>query len=733
MADAEKLSDPLLDPEEEESNEEEQEEKDPLIGTVLDDRYEILEIVGKGGMGTVYKARHMVLDRIVAIKVLHESLINSPTTLLRFQQESKAVASLNHPNIMIVHDCGVVDKKPYLVVEFLEGKTLDDLLKEEDHLSVERCNNIIKQACDALQHAHDKNIVHRDIKPSNLMLVKTGTQEDFVKLVDFGIAKFISDGNKETMHLTQTGDIFGSPLYMSPEQCRGKNIDWRSDIYSLGCVVYRTLSGKPPFYADDLPECLYKHVTETPLSFSTTCPELCVPANEEKIVFKAVAIDPKDRYQSMSEFKQDIEAFEAGQQVSAPVPVIKTGNTDPGLGMAAVSTSPPAPTVVPGTTSATVAPGVSVSGSSQAGMVSPVSSGTVPPGSFDNTVPSSPPLTMGFIQPTPQAKVPLYRNPIAISSASIAVLASVAGAFIYFSQPNPEKIFQGYINAGNEAFEKGNYVLSEQNFGRAMDIGHKFGSNSAEVSSASDLLGKTFIAEGKFDKYADLAIQQNKVQQAISALTDSLAQAKKQAKPDNGKIADIMYQLAALFTKQGNYKLGESFYTDATNVKTGASTDKQHEKAEEAHKRMEVYKEERLEQERRAEQAKLSSKKQAKQQAQAKQQVKQQKQAQAKSKKEKAKEAKAEAKKPSKVGKAFGAIGNVMTFGLFHKKATRWRPEMQRCRWRLRWCDHGDWRARLPQRRRWPWALPPHQASARDIAGRASPAAVATPAARWET
>jgi serine/threonine-protein kinase len=676
MADAEKLSDPLLDPKDEESGEEEQEEKDPFIGAILDDRYEILEMVGKGGMGSVYKARHTVLDRIVAIKVLHENLINSPTTLLRFQQESKAVASLNHPNIMIVHDCGVVDKKPYLVVEYLEGKTLDDVLKEEGHLAVERCNNIIKQACDALQHAHDKNIVHRDIKPSNLMLVKTGTEEDFVKLVDFGIAKFISDGNKETMHLTQTGDIFGSPLYMSPEQCRGKHIDWRSDIYSLGCVVYRALSGKPPFYADDLPECLYKHVTETPLSFSTTCPELGVPDDEEKIVFKAVAIDPKDRYQSMLAFKQDIEAFEGGQEVSAPVPVIKTGYTDPGLANAPGAGSPPVtqrpatqpPAIAPGlevATAANVAPGVSVSVTHPPGTTPPTPSvtfplsGTSPPGSFEQTAPSN----LGAVLAPPAAgKTPLYRNPIAIGGISAVVIALLAGASIYLSQPQPEKIFQGYIKAGNEAFDKKNYALSEQNFGRAMDIGHKFGNNSAEISSASDLLGKTFIAEGKFDKYADLSIQQNKVQQAVGVLTDALAQAKKQAKPDNDKISDIMYQLAALFTKQGNYKLGDSFYTEATNVKSGTNTtaQQQEEKKEEAHKRMEAYKEERLQQQRRAEQSKLANKKQAKPQTK--------QQAQAKSKQDKSKQAKGPEKKEGKVGKAFGAIGNVMTFGLFRKK-----------------------------------------------------------------
>jgi len=275
---------------------------DPLIGTVLDNRYLILDIIGGGGMGVVYRARHQLMKRIVAIKMLHKELVSTGDALRRFQLEAQASSCLSLPNILTVYDFGLSpDGQPYMVMDYLDGYSLADLLENEKHLSVERTLNIFIQACTALSHAHEKGVLHRDLKPSNIMLVKFEEERDFVKIVDFGIAKIMSQENDQ--QLTKTGEVFGSPLYMSPEQCRGKVLDVRSDVYSMGCVLYKTLSGAPIFEGEELIELIFKQMSEMPMPFKTICPQYKIPAELEEIVFKAVAKDPDQRFQTMDEFR----------------------------------------------------------------------------------------------------------------------------------------------------------------------------------------------------------------------------------------------------------------------------------------------------------------------------------------------------------------------------------------------------------------------------------------------
>ncbi|MBX9770744.1 MAG: serine/threonine protein kinase, partial [Candidatus Obscuribacterales bacterium] len=246
-----------------------------MTAQVLADKYEILDVLGTGGMGVVYKARHLLMKRIVAIKMLHESLTANEVMRKRFEQEAQAISSLNHPNILTVYDFGITeDNKPYLVVEFLEGTSLEEVLNDEGAIDSSRVMHIFKQATSGLAQAHEKGIIHRDLKPGNIMLITVSEQPDFVKIVDFGIAKLVQESTEQNIGLTATGEVFGSPLYMSPEQCRGRKLDNRSDIYSLGCVMYHSLSGKRPFNAQDLPECLYKQVHEEPPKFSEIAPEL---------------------------------------------------------------------------------------------------------------------------------------------------------------------------------------------------------------------------------------------------------------------------------------------------------------------------------------------------------------------------------------------------------------------------------------------------------------------------
>ncbi|HNB23732.1 MAG TPA: serine/threonine-protein kinase, partial [Candidatus Melainabacteria bacterium] len=279
-----------------------------LVGTVLENKYEILEKIGAGGMGAVYKARHQLMHRQVAIKMVLAQLSANSMTLKRFTQEARATSQLNHPNILTVFDFGISpSNQPYLVMDFLEGVNFGRVLEETRQIPIPRAMGIFLQVCAALGHAHQKGIVHRDLKPSNIMLIELDGQPDFVKVLDFGIAKVLSSVDGETDNLTRTGEVFGSPLYMSPEQFRGKSMDARSDIYSLGCVMYRSLAGICPVTGKDVLECMYKHVNETIPPFSVTAPEAEIPERLEQIIMKALAKDPDERYASMNDLRADLE------------------------------------------------------------------------------------------------------------------------------------------------------------------------------------------------------------------------------------------------------------------------------------------------------------------------------------------------------------------------------------------------------------------------------------------
>jgi serine/threonine protein kinase len=291
--------------------------KADLLGTVLDGRYEILEVLGGGGMGLVYKARHSYMKRTVAVKVLHKHMVASTEALKRFRLEAQAVSCLNVPNILTVYDFGVSTQgQPYMVMDYLEGTSLHEVLEAEHNLSVERSLNIFIQICRALEHAHEKNVIHRDLKPSNIMLVSVGDEKDFVKIVDFGIAKLLGAAEGEMEQLTRTGEVFGSPLYMSPEQCRGKPLDCRTDIYSLGSVMYETLTGKPLFEGDEVLDLFFKQTTQKPAAFSAVSPTLAIPQELEQIVFRTLEKEPEDRIPTMRNLRLELEQI--GQNQPGP-------------------------------------------------------------------------------------------------------------------------------------------------------------------------------------------------------------------------------------------------------------------------------------------------------------------------------------------------------------------------------------------------------------------------------
>jgi len=260
-------------------------------------RYKITSTIGQGAMGVVYKAVDPVIDRTVAIKTVNLSLNKDELAEyeLRFQQEIKAAGRLNHPNIVTIYDVGRTDNVAYMAMEFLEGLELKDILAESGRPSVESAVDWITQIARGLSFAHDNDIVHRDVKPSNIMIVRGG----LAKITDFGIARMPASAVK-----TMTGLILGSPRYMSPEQVIGRNLDIRTDIFSLGVVLYETLTGTPPFDGDNVNAIMYATVNIQPPAPSNSNPG--VPAMLDLIVAKALAKSVDERYQNMAEFADDL-------------------------------------------------------------------------------------------------------------------------------------------------------------------------------------------------------------------------------------------------------------------------------------------------------------------------------------------------------------------------------------------------------------------------------------------
>lgn len=280
--------------------------QDPLIGTLLGS-YEIQSVLGQGGMGVVYKARHTLMERTAALKMLHSQLVSDSTSVMRFKQESKAASRIEHPNVITIYEFGISPSgQPYIVMEYLEGRSLADYIKKDGQVSVERAVHILTQACDALDHAHKQGVIHRDLKPTNIVLINYDNDADFVKVVDFGVAKLLGTG-AEGQRLTQAGEVCGSPVYMSPEQCKGEDLDRRSDIYSMGIVIYETLTGKLPILGRTMVDTMTKHISEMPLPFSEARPDLYIPERLEAVVFKALAKEPHLRQQSMAELRDDLE------------------------------------------------------------------------------------------------------------------------------------------------------------------------------------------------------------------------------------------------------------------------------------------------------------------------------------------------------------------------------------------------------------------------------------------
>ncbi|MEP7123976.1 MAG: serine/threonine-protein kinase [Byssovorax sp.] len=302
---------------------------DPLIGQTIDGRYEVVDVIGEGGMGTVYEVRHVTLGRRFALKVLRRDIADAEHTA-RFLQEAKAAAAIGHPNIVAVSDFGEVRlggpdsaAVPYFVMEFLTGISLAALLRSEKTLSPQRAAGILLQCASGLAAAHAAGVIHRDLKPDNVFLTPTAEKE-FVKLLDFGVAKMVGQGR-----LTRAGMVFGTPHYMSPEQAAGQSVDHRADVYALGVILYECFAGHVPFEADTYMGVLTKHMFATPEPLSQVAPDASSLGALGPIAMRCLAKSPADRYASMVEVAAAIEHAmgEVGARGSGRAPAMAAASS----------------------------------------------------------------------------------------------------------------------------------------------------------------------------------------------------------------------------------------------------------------------------------------------------------------------------------------------------------------------------------------------------------------------
>lgn len=290
---------------------------DPLLGVVVEGRYKIESVIGQGSAGTVYKAIQELIGREVAIKVLHDYLVSDQEFIKRFTQEAKASSRLSHPNIITIYDFGVIPQggRPYIAMDLLKGTPLSDYIAEQGHIPVEEALPLFKQVCGALAEAHRQGVVHRDIKPENIVLVERSGQRLFPIVVDFGIARLVQE-ESDVARITRTGTVCGSPTYMSPEQCMSSKVDNRSDIYSLGIVIYETLTGEVPFLSDELVKVMAMHLSDNPKPLNAVREDLHFSDVVERLVGKTLEKDPSARYQTMEELAAALdEAAKPQEQI----------------------------------------------------------------------------------------------------------------------------------------------------------------------------------------------------------------------------------------------------------------------------------------------------------------------------------------------------------------------------------------------------------------------------------
>lgn len=317
-------------------------------GTLIDEKYEIVGTIGVGGFGTVFKAIHKQLGRPVAIKVLKTTLLEEADGLPRFEREAKAIDAIKHKHVVALYGYGVWQKAPYMVMEHVEGTSLEQRIKDNGKLDAKEAAGLLAQVFDALAHAHSVGVVHRDLKPSNIMLVDAPHGQQQVKIIDFGLAKLMPGYGILSQKLTETGYALGTCQYMPPEQCLGGKVDQCADIYAAGCILYQCVTGRVPFDADDSLAVMFRHINEHAAPITSTIGNTALAASLQVIVDNCLSKEVSQRYQSAVQVRDLLQAVAKGQTPSVtrlstkhrphPASVFFKKNKMPVLSVAALAT-----------------------------------------------------------------------------------------------------------------------------------------------------------------------------------------------------------------------------------------------------------------------------------------------------------------------------------------------------------------------------------------------------------
>lgn len=299
-----------------------------LTSQVLGDRYRLVSVIGEGGMGQVYLAQHVTIGKQLAVKVLALEFAQQETFRIRFLREAQAISQIAHENVVDVSDFGVAPNGSlYIVMELLKGEGLSDMLDREGHLQWERARTIGLQVCDALTAAHSKGILHRDIKPENVFRTTRGSNEDFIKVLDFGLAKVVSDEPGIETSLTAVGGIIGTPEYMSPERVRGEKLDERSDVYAVGVLLYEMVTGCVPFSGDHYTLVLDQQLHAAPLPPSQVAPDANIGAGLDAVILRALEKDRERRYASVADLAEGLHRLDQLSATSGAVPPLPSSGS----------------------------------------------------------------------------------------------------------------------------------------------------------------------------------------------------------------------------------------------------------------------------------------------------------------------------------------------------------------------------------------------------------------------
>jgi serine/threonine-protein kinase len=387
---------------------------DTKIGMILQDRYRIVRQLGEGGMGAVYEGEHLLIKKRVAIKCLHAQYAQNPEVVARFHREALAATSIGHQNIIEVTDLGrFPDGSVFMVLEFLPGRDFARLIDDEGPQPLGRVVHIMSQICDALTAAHAKEIVHRDLKPENVFLIKRGDDNDFVKLLDFGISKMKSSGDTPGANMTRTGMALGTPYYMAPEQAQGrKDVDHRADIYALGVILFRALTGQHPFEHDSYPMLVLKICTEPPPPLRRYRPDL--PIEIEQIAARMLAKTPEERFQDCAAIKAALKPYEG----HSDVPIVNEVARNDALPLASIAG-------YAATGYADSSPGARAQTPQPQGMQTPQPQGT--PGQQRMLETGTPLATQTIVGIPGASKLPIYLG------IGVVVLLALAGAGVVAS------------------------------------------------------------------------------------------------------------------------------------------------------------------------------------------------------------------------------------------------------------------------------------------------------------